>query len=43
MTEEDLKEAALRLLGEKWEPDTPGSSDKRRDIYDRVSAAAMGD
>lgn len=40
-TDDWLTQHAKRLLGETYTPDRPGPSDIRRDVFDRVIAAAM--
>ena len=42
MTDAALDRLSREHLGEPWEPDRPGLSDKRRDVFDRVMAALYG-
>ena len=42
MTDESLRAHAKEFLGEGWEPDRPGPSDKRRELFDRVMVYYYG-
>lgn len=42
LTDEKLDALAKEHLGESWEPDRPGDSDKRREMFDRVMAVMHG-
>lgn len=41
LSDQDLIDLARELLGETYEPDRPGPSEKRADVYRRVLAAGM--